>query len=226
MDLKISEDHDLTFGKYLEIIERDIEKITSAVSRRLKVETGIDSKQLEKIEIVGFIQNYVKEYSAKSDLIFELKFEIDEDAFLDSSGEIVDTYILANTDLLTDLLNNLTDNAVAHAFHPDWKNRIEIYLMRDNEVGNVNLVQILFSNTGKPFPENISYADFIRKGSKAGLNAGDGYGGWYINEIINKFKGELEIIDETGSEGLTGTDVVTSFAIDFPIIENVEDEKI
>ena len=226
MDFKVSQDHELTFGQYLEIIERDIEKITNAVSRRLKVETGIESKQLEKIEIVSFIRNYVNEYREKGDLNFEFKFEIDEDAFLDSAGELIDTYILANRELLTDLLNNLTDNAVAHAFHPDWDNIIEIYLMRDNEVGKVNEVQILFSNSGKSFPENIKFSDFIKKGSKAGLNSGEGYGGYYINEIIKYFKGDFDIIDEKGPEGLTSSDLATSFEINFPIIENGDYEKI
>jgi type I restriction enzyme M protein len=226
MELKVSEDHELTFGQYLEIIERDIDKITNAVSRRLKVETGIESKQLEKIEILSFIRNYVNEYREKGDLIFEFKFEIDEDAFLDFSGELIETYILANRDLLTDLLNNLTDNAVAHAFHPSWENKIEIYLMRDNEVGKVNEVQILFSNTGKSFPENIKFSDFIKKGSKAGLNSGEGYGGYYINEIIKYFKGDFDIIDEKGPEGLTSVDLATSFEINFPIMENGDYEKV
>ena len=84
MEMKVSEDHDLTLGKYFEIMERDINKITNAVSRRLKVDTSIESKKLEKLEIVSFIQNYVREYTEKKDLIFELKFEIDEEAFLDS----------------------------------------------------------------------------------------------------------------------------------------------
>jgi len=127
---------------------------------------------------------------------------------------------MGNSELLTDLMNNLIDNAVAHAFHPNWDNRIEIYLMRDNEIDKPNEVQILFSNTGNPFPENIKYSDFIKKGTKAGVNAGDGYGGWYINEIIKKHNGSFDIIDETGIEGLTNTDLATSFEINFPIYEN------
>ena len=220
LDLKVSDDHDLTLGRYLEIIERDLKKITNAVSRRLKVDTSIDSKHLEKLEIVSFVQNFVREYSEKEGLIFELKFEIDEEAFLDSGGEPIETNIMGNSELLTDLLNNLIDNAVIHAFQPDWENRIEIYLMRDNEIDKPNEVQMLVSNTGKTFPENIKYSDFIKKGTKAGTNAGDGYGGWYINEIIKKHNGNLNIIDETISEGLTNTDLATTFEINFPIYEN------
>jgi len=33
-------------------------------------------------------------------LIFELKFEIDEEAFLDSEGELIQTYIMGNSELL------------------------------------------------------------------------------------------------------------------------------
>jgi type I restriction enzyme M protein len=226
MNLKVSEEHEYTFGKYMEMIERDIYKIANSVGKQLKVDTGIESKKLKQVEIVSFLQNYVNEYIEKGNLIFEFRFDVDEETFRDSSGEIIETYIRGNKDLLNDLFNNLIDNAVSHAFKPDLKNRIDILLMRNSEIGKVNEIYILFSNTGRPFPEDFKYSDFVRKGSKAGINAGDGYGGWYINEIIKKMKGNLNIIDETGPEGLTETDLATSFEITFPIIDNGDDEKI
>jgi len=225
-DLKVSEEHELTFGQYLNIISRDIEKISDAVSKRLKVDTDIGSKKFEKVEIVNFIQNYINEYSEKRVLNFEIKFDIDDETFLDSNGVIVKTYILGNTDLLTILFDNLINNAVCHAFQSGLKNRIDILLVRNLEVGKVNEIYIQFSNTGNPFPEDFKYEDFIRKGSKAGANAGDGYGGWYTHEIINKLNGSFEIIDETGPEGLSDTDLATSFVITLPLIYDGDDEKI
>lgn len=226
MNFKVSEKHELTFGQYFEIIDRDIEKITNAVTRRLKVDTEIESKELTNIEIADFLQGFVNEYLEKKDLKFTIVFEIDEEAFLDSEGKITKTFIKGNVDLLTDLLNNLIDNAVAHAFSGGGKQRVEIFLMKSTEEENINEIQILFSNTGKPFPENFLYADFIRKGSKSGINSGDGYGGWYINEIIKKLNGSFDIIDETGPEGLNETELVTSFEINFPIIETEKDEEV
>ncbi|MBK7390179.1 MAG: hypothetical protein IPI23_14230 [Bacteroidetes bacterium] len=90
--------------------------------------------------------------------------------------------------------------------------------MKNTDNKDQDEIQILFSNTGKTFPTDFTISDFIRKGSKFGTNSGAGYGGWYINEIIKKFNGAFDIIDETGSEGLPNTDLA-KFEINFPIIK-------
>ncbi|OYU56726.1 MAG: hypothetical protein CFE25_05730 [Chitinophagaceae bacterium BSSC1] len=223
-DLKISEKHLKSLGDYISIIERDAEKIVQTVSSQLKVDTGVQSKKLEQIEIYEFLENYSAEYNERRGLNFKTEFQFDKEVFINENGDRIKTYILANKDLLSDLFDNLVNNAVKHAFLPDDKNRIEIYIMKNTEFEDQDEISILFSNTGKPFPENFSFEDFIRKGAGFGLNAGDGVGGWYINEIIKRLNGSLDMIDETGSEGLPGTDLATSFEITFPILEIEEHE--
>lgn len=226
MTLKVSEQHDLTFGEYISIIERDIIKITDAVSRQLSIETDISSKELTPIEIIDFLKGFKSEYSDGNKINFKIDLDFDKEMFANEQGDLRKTYILGNAELLTDLFNNLIDNAIKHAFQKGNNNRIEIYLMSSSQVEINNEITIIFSNTGKPFPENFSENDFIRKGSKAGLNSGNGFGGWYIYEIIKRLNGDLYMIDETGPEGLGNTDLATSFEIDFPIIEMDEHEEI
>lgn len=219
LDLKMTDKHLVSFGEYLDIIERDITKIVSAVTSQLKVNTGMESKKLAHVEIIGFLEKYAIEHNERVGLNFKVEFEFDKEVFVGQSGERIRTFILANDDLLRDLFDNLIDNAVKHAFEKDENNRVEIFLMKNTENEEADEIQILVSNTGKPFPEHFMVSDFARKGSKYGANAGDGFGGWYINEIIKKLGGDFDIIDETGSEGLPNTDLATSFEITLPIIE-------
>ena len=243
MNLKVSDNHTLTLGQYLEILDRDVKKISDAVGRQIKVEIDIESKPLAPVEILEFLENFVIEYSVKRNLDFEIDLQIDKATFLDASGELCKPNILANNDLLSDLFNNLIDNAVKHAFNDKTKkitqgirsgsyynnlfrnknlNKIEIFVSKFED----NIIHILFSNTGTPFPVNFTVQDFIKKGKRTGKNQGDGFGGWYINEIVQRFNGELDIIDETGDEGFGDSDLVTSFEINLPIIEVAANEEI
>jgi type I restriction enzyme M protein len=226
LELKMSNKHLVTLGEYLNIIERDVTKIVSAVKSQLKVNTGIESKKLLPVEVISFLEKYAVEYNERADLNFKVEFEFEKYVFIGQGGERIRTFILANDDLLRDLFDNLIDNAVKHAFEIDANNRIEIFLLKNTENEDTDEIQVLVSNTGKPFPEHFTTSDFIRKGSKYGTHAGDGFGGWYINEIIKKLDGDFEIIDETGGEGLPGTDLATSFEINFPIIETEENASI
>ncbi|MCA6378118.1 MAG: N-6 DNA methylase [Cytophagales bacterium] len=226
MSLKLSEKHQQTFGQYLEILEKNVRRIAEAVSKKLKVENIVESKALTPIDIIEFLDSYASELSTRKSENFLIDFNYDKEAFLDDNGKVVKTFINGNADLLSDLFDNLVNNAVEHAFTKGKMERIEIHLMKYDEEDLQNDITILVSNTGKPFPENFTKQDFIRKSSAAGTNSGDGYGGWYINEIIAYFKGNFSIIDETSGEGLPDSDLATSFEINFPILEAEENEAL
>ncbi|RZK13239.1 MAG: hypothetical protein EOO46_00080 [Flavobacterium sp.] len=223
--LKVSDKHNYTLQDYLSISERDADKIVRAVSNQLKVDTGIDEKKLNPIEIISFVEGYSNEYNDRLGKVCTIKFEIDEEVFIED-GQKIKTYIMGNDELLRELFDNLIDNAKKHAFQDQVDNRIEIYIMKSFDFNENDEVQILFSNTGKPFPEDFTINDFVRKGAKSGESKGDGFGGWYINKIIKRLKGNFDIIDETAGEGLPGTDLATSFEINFPIIETEENADV
>jgi type I restriction enzyme M protein len=222
---KVSDDHLFSLADYLDIVERDALKISETVRQQLKVYDIFESKLLSPVDIIDFLKVFFSEKSENNSLDFTFEINFEKVSFFDDISETeINTVILASVDLLSEMFNNLIENAVKHAFSAGYKNRIDVYVMKNNVAESNPEVQILFSNTGKPFPEDFGFDDFIRKGSKSGTNAGDGYGGWYINEIIKYHKGSFDLINEKGPEGLLGTDLVTSFEINFPIIEI--DEKI
>jgi type I restriction enzyme M protein len=216
MNLKMSDKHLVSLGEYLDIIERDATKIVSAVTNQLRVDTGIDSKKLTPIDILDFLEKYTTEYDNRSDIDFYIDFDFDRGVFIEN-GERTKTFIMANEDLLRDLFDNLIDNAKRHAFSNSQNDFINIFVMNNILNEDQDEVKIYFSNSGKPFPKDVNKNEFIRKGAKFGENAGDGFGGWYINEIIKKLGGNFEIEDETGDGGVDG--LATTFDINFPIIE-------
>lgn len=217
-DLKVSDKHIFTLGEYLEFFEQDVQKINIAVTKRINIDNEIENKNLYPIDIIKFCEKYVKQVQNRNEINFKIDLQIDEEAFTDEKRTFVSPFILSNDELLTNLFDNLKSNAIKHGFQNMKNQRIEISISRDdeNEVGNVN---IYFSNTGIPLPENLTKQDFIRKGSRYGNQSGDGFGGWYINEIIKKHQAEFEIIDETGPEGLPETDLATTFEFNIPIFK-------
>ena len=225
MDLKVTEDHKFSFGEYLTSIESDILRIAKIVENQLTVESYIYSKDLVSIEIIDFLSRFTNKYKETKDLInFVINFDFDKENFSDIDGERIKIFILGNADLLSDMLDNLIDNAVKHAFNSDkQKNKIKISLMTSLNDNSDNEICITVSNTGKPFPNDFKKEQFIRKGIKAGKNSGDGFGGFYINEIIKRLEGNFEIINSDEDEG-DNSDFITHFDIKFPIIETNEDE--
>lgn len=244
LKLKLGPASELTLENYMTIMERDARRISETLNRTTWIEAATSEKTMTPIEIFEFLENYTNELKAQSDIRYKIDFSYDKDAFTGADGTRIKTYIYANADLLTDLFNNLIKNAEVHAFSETASrvsarrsrpgkydhNRIEIYIMLNADKGvgmeEEKDVIILVSNTGKGFPENFTMADFTRKGSKTGSNAGDGFGGWYINEIVKKFGGDLDMIDEQGGEGLPDTDLATSFEITLPITQFEGNESV
>ncbi|HRG59981.1 MAG TPA: N-6 DNA methylase [Bacteroidia bacterium] len=223
-NLKVSPKHIFTFKEYLNKMNTDILKMKEIVSKQLKVDSDIHTKQLTSINIVAFIQNYVNEIKDRANLNFDIIFEMNEDAFCDEAGKFHSPLVMANEELLKNLFDNLLDNAIEHAFITEEKNKIEIWVSKDNGLEKSEFI-VLFSNNGKPLPENFTYEMFITKGLKAGDNRGDGFGGWYINEIMRKMGGSIEIIDErVGHSGIALDNLSTSFELFFPIIDTLDNE--
>lgn len=226
MDFKETPSHVLEFKKLLDILQVNVDKITQTTSRVTNTSNPVEGMELYPLEIFDFLANYYMQKLGIGNLPFKLSFRYDEEAFMDENGGIVNTYILANKDLLTNLLDNLIQNAEQHAFPGHSNNRIEIYLMINSDDKINTDITILVSNTGKPFPEDFTLSDFTRNGSTAGDNGGDGYGGWLINQIVKYFNGKLDIVDEEFIEGIPEVPVITSVEISIPITQFETNENL
>jgi type I restriction enzyme M protein len=172
-----------------------------------------------RFEILSFLKKYVSLYNSReeTDVPIEDSYPIEQS----SNNESDDTRVLisGNQDLVTTLLDNLIENAKKHGFTPEFLNRLELFVTI-REDSYTKKLQITLSNSGQPFPEDFTKAEYIRKGIKGGQSEGSGYGGWLINKIVAKMGGDFEIERIRNEEHLSNGNLVTSIHLIFPIIEN------
>ncbi|MGP1994083.1 N-6 DNA methylase [Zobellia laminariae] len=209
---KVNPKIDSTFLDYLKRIERDLNSVHDSV-KSVGVELNLLTIKLQPINFIKFVSNYAEEIKNRNSNRFDIKIDIDKELL--KEHEIKEVVIQGDRNFLHQAFNNIIENAERHAFSSSDKsnNRIELELIYDFEDLTV---QLDFTNTGKPMPENYSYEAFTRKGSKAGANAGDGVGGWFLHEVMEKHNGKLGFTDETGREGIKG-DYATTIELTFPI---------
>lgn len=217
--LKISDKHENTLGRYFDYLIRDTQKVASAVERELRAEALIAAKPLMPVDILYFLEEYSQEINGRNSNPFRWSVIIDSESFGSSGGQ-TKAIINANPDLLREMLDNLLENAVTHGFGTVERssNRIELFVTKETGDGQRDEVRILFSNTGKSMPKSVTLEEYRRKGGSSGTSGGDGFGGWYIAEVVKRLDGKLDIIDETRKKGL-GSDLATSIEICFPLIQ-------
>ncbi len=211
-NLKLKDQLPSNLGNYMERIERDLLSITSAVNQAGS-EIELSDIQVERIDIIKFIQKYKEELQGNNGGRFTIEVDIDAPALAENNLKTV--YIDGDKELLRKMIDNIIENADKHAFERkiNPSNRIKFEFLYGFEDSNL---QLDITNTGKPLPEDFSYEAFVRKGSSSGPNAGDGTGGWFIYEVMKKHNGKFGFTDETGPEGIDG-DFVTSIELTFPI---------
>jgi type I restriction enzyme M protein len=225
--LKISDNHLFTLKEYLEMLDRDSTLISDLVSRNMQKTMDFASKDLSPIDLHSFVKKYAEELEETKKGKYEIDFS--PPILKDENGNSISIIIDGNKELLTLLLDNLVENAESHAFQNETIKRIEIFFLTTKTyLGNEEIpeIQILFSNTGKPFPEDFPWETFSIKGASAGPNAGSGLGGWIINEVMKCHKGHWDFIDETGPEGIGDEDLASSFELNFPILEILKHDEI
>jgi type I restriction enzyme M protein len=212
LNLKRNEKLDTTLFDYLNILERDLKNINKSVNV-VREELDLTDLRVTKFDVLKFLTDYVNEVKNRHSNLFEISINLDEEVL--KENQVKEVFIHGDKELLRRIFDNIVENAVKHGFNNiiNPNNKIDvfiIYIFEDSEI------QVDFTNTGIPLPEDFSYEAYIRKGSKAGENAGDGIGGWLINEVMKLHNGRFGISDETGPEGIGGEDA-TTIELTFPI---------
>lgn len=209
------EETELTLKDYLHLANESIGKARKVAKTALKTADSIKEKSLYKMRIIPFLRDYAKVRNA-TETTCDVLFDFDSDALAVEGLSENDLLIDANEELLTDMLDNFLSNAKKHAFEKasDSDPRLfELYLSFTGD----DTACLVITNTGLPLPKGFTIQDFTMKGLKSGDSEGDGFGGWYINEIVKHFNGDLaEMTDETGVDKVI-QGVTTSFEIDFPL---------
>lgn len=93
-------------------------------------------------------------------------------------------------DSFVEAVNNLLRNAAVHGC-PDHRPDAEVrFLLRQTRKSAV----IDYTNNGRPFPANLSAADFLSFGRKGAESPGEGLGGAWIGKVIEAHAGQFEIV--------------------------------
>lgn len=209
------------FKEIQAIIHRDLDKIDSYIVKQLDVESRIQSVQLAPLDLDACLIKYVDEIKTRKPDI-EIVYDSFVEYLIEGLSKEPYVTIQGNEELLHTLLDNLLENAEKHAFSDDEQNRFEILLHFDEE--QEEKISIEVNNTGKSFPKDLTIEDFLAKGRKSGSNAGTGYGGWYIRQILNKLGGEIGIFDSTVLKEEIREGYTTSIVIELPLIGFINGE--
>lgn len=214
-----AESSNRSLGESLQILERDIESIYQAVDSAGR-EIELKDAKMERIDLVHFVSQYCSELEERKTKPFKLTFNnIDEDLLENGTVKI---FINGDTGLLTEMFNNLVENAEKHAFNNSYsiKNHLYVDLLLNFDFMEA---QLDFSNTGIPLTSLTKWGNAVKKGTCAGLYAGKGIGLWHVNEIMKIHGGSLEFTDET--QDSIGKDLVSTFELYFPIEIEKDDES-
>lgn len=201
-----------TFLDYLNRIERDLKAMHNSVQAVGK-ELNLQEIQLQPIHLLSYMKDYVDDIKNRAVKNFSINVNLDLEQL--KTENIKDIIIQGDKETLHQIFDNIIENAEKHAFTNNQisENKIEIELLYDFEEQEV---QIDFTNTGHPLPENYSFEEFTRRGSKSGINAGSGLGGWFVYQVMKRHNGRFGFTDETGPEGIKG-DYATTIELTFPI---------
>lgn len=216
-DLKINPKRKYTLGRYLNILDRDIAKVSRLVQSSSS-DLSIYQSKLTSFDIFNFTKKYTASLKEReSDVCVE--FWHDEELF---SNECIGQVLIdGNKDLLEMALDNLVDNAFKHGFtNFNGKSYISFELLFEQKTSEI---KITVSNSGIPLRQKFDLNLYKRRGGKAGAHGGDGTGGWIVDSVIKKHRGRLIFVDKSDNQE-PSNELVTCFELYFPIKEIVKDE--
>jgi len=213
LDKKVNDKRTVTFKGYLQLVERDLNKVSKLI-KQSSDEYAIENKTLEEVKLISFIENYVGEKEGTEKGVSFKKF-IDKEVL--DEADAVDIVVLANEELLIDLLDNLVRNAVIHGFKGFEGKKEVLFTVVPMLVDNSLKVHLNVSNTGKPVGSSFDIDLFSKMGAKSGNSEGDGLGLWYVKEIMKKHAGELRFFDNSRLVKDVDSDMVSTFELIFPI---------
>ena len=231
---KVSSNHLYTLGEHLEDSRKHVTFIVDTIANKLNTSQSIAQKKLEKLNLLSFIEKYVKRKNENANSLgYYIDFSFDRDFFNDHLNENFDT-ILGNKELVIVLLDNMVENACKHAFSKDKDNKIEIYVWGyDEDIANKRIC-FTIANTGKPVPKGTTLNDLKKRGFSKSDKSGDGFGLYLVNEIVRKHKGDWFLVNDLWLEGtaekryltnsrinysIPKSDLTTKFSFNFPILE-------
>jgi type I restriction enzyme M protein len=192
-----------TFGEHLDNIDKTIDLLSNLLNTDKFETTTVE--RLNFLDLVKEAQNCFKFDSFKYN---EVMYDII--TFEDSEIVPLEPIIEINSNDFFRLFSNIVSNAMYHGFKDSDKQYIiqsSISFLEDNE----GYFVLDVSNNGRPLPEEFTFKHLTTRGEKTTDSNGAGIGGADIKDIVDKYNGKFELINDSKS-----TFPVT-YRISFPI---------
>lgn len=205
-----------SFKDMREIVERDLIKVENVVKNQLDIQQQIADSKLQIMDIDAFLADYTHNLQEVHPQI-TIAYESFVPYLLDDIAKEDYVTILGNQELLSAMLDNLFENARQHAFDEGIEKKFFINLNYDEDTGKLYFE---VANSGKNFPIGFGFKEFITKNKKSNESNGNGFGGWYIFQVIKHHNGSLEIVDNTIFKSEIAEGYATSFYIQLPLLQD------
>lgn len=198
-------------GSELISIKREI-TLEMHIARLIKASKTMGNllDQLTKEDIFGepqifdldkFLKDYILKHSLEK---YSTKYVPEAESLLDivfankNKSKLNDMKVNVNKQDLTELLDNIFNNALNHGFTDNNKRdyMILVKLKYDSQKKSVN---IIISNNGNPFPKGMDSKRYSIKGEKAGKTGNEGLGGYRVKSIIEHYGGDFMIVNDEDS---------------------------
>lgn len=148
--------------------------------------------------------------------LFKFEIEIDEESFY-SEEQTLAPVIEINKEDFFKMFSNIVTNAMQHGFKNSEGN-----IMRSNISYDAMHEQCVLkvSNNGIPMPDKFTLKHLTTRGEKTTDSKGTGIGGADIRDIVSKYKGTFELINDASSL------FPVTYKISFPIIKTMKEDEI
>ena len=120
-----------------------------------------------------------------------------------------------------ELIRNFIFNAIKHGFDQD--SEVKVITFNSSFVEGKFILRIW--NTGKPFPDDFSFDEFVTFGKRTDSRKGSGIGGYLISKVVKNHGGIMKILRKEGRKfikALPGTGAVEGQIAYVPVEIGVE----
>jgi type I restriction enzyme M protein len=192
-----------TFGEHLENMDKTIDLLSSLLNTDKFESTAVE--KLNFLDLVKEAQNCFKFDSFKYN---EVQYDI-----ITSDGieaEQIEPIIEINKNDFFSLFSNIVSNAMNHGFKDsDRQYIIQSSISLYEEYEGYFVLEV--ANNGRPIPDKFTFKHLTTRGERTTDSKGAGIGGADIKNIVEKYDGKFELINDSKSM------FPVTYRISFPI---------
>ena len=205
LDMVYSKNLKQNFGDHLQSIDDLIDDLGRLLINEIPTS---DASSINNV--YELTKSALGKFKNEDHFVFD-EIEFDNVSFIDENNNQYQPLINISTEDYNILFSNIITNAIKHGFSNSVrKNVIKTYIGYDND-----MCFIEFSNNGKPIAEGFSLKHLTTRGEKTTDSDGIGSGGADIKNIVDKYNGELDLINNPLE------DFPVKYILKFPLIKTI-----